>query len=64
MAGLGEGYKMKEIWDYKAGLALAECGRAHTYYWVFQNFLEKIYSGTKNEKIRAILTKVLSLYGV
>lgn len=36
----------------------------HTYYWVFQNFLEKIYTGTKNEKIRAILTKLLLLYGV
>lgn len=48
MKGMGEGLSMKEVWDYKAGLALTECGKAHTYFWIFQNFLEKIYSGTKS----------------
>lgn len=64
MIALGEGATMKQVWDYKAGLVLAECGRAHTYYWIFQNFLQKIYNSSKNEKVRNVLIKVLNLYGV
>lgn len=45
---MGAGKSMKEAWDYHAGIALAECGPAHTYYWIYQNFMEKIYGGSKN----------------
>lgn len=36
---MGEGKSMKEAWDYHAGIQLAESGIAHTYYWIYQNFL-------------------------
>jgi hypothetical protein len=48
MVALGEGSEMKEVWDYRTGIILAECGRAHTYYWIVQNFIEKINNGSKN----------------
>lgn len=48
IVALGEGCKMKEVWDYRTGIILAECGKAHTYYWIVQNFIEKIYNGTKD----------------
>ena len=32
IVALGEGCKMKEVWDYRTGIILAECGKAHTYY--------------------------------
>lgn len=54
---------MKESWDQYAGLELVDAAIAHTYLWIFQNFHEKIYLKTKNEKVRAILIKLLLLYG-
>jgi hypothetical protein len=45
-------------------LELVEAGTAHTYLWIYQNFYEKIYLRTKNEKVRAVLIKLLLLYGV
>jgi hypothetical protein len=32
--------------------------------WIYQNFYEKIYLKTKNERVRAVLIKLLLLYGV
>lgn len=61
---LGEGLKPKQVIDERAGISMVVAGKAHTYYWVFQNFLEKIYTGTKNERVRSVLIKVLQLYGV
>lgn len=55
---------MKEAWDQYAGLELVEAGIAHTYLWIYQNFYEKIYLKTKNEKVRAVLVKLLLLYGL
>lgn len=43
---------------------LVEAGTAHTYLWIYQNFYEKIYLKTKNEKVRAVLIKLLLLYGL
>jgi len=55
---------MKEAWDHYAGLELVEAATAHTYLWIYQNFYEKIYLKTKNERVRAVLIKLLLLYGV
>jgi acyl-CoA oxidase len=45
-------------------LELVEAGTAHSYLWMYQNFYEKIYLKTKNERARAVLIKLLLLYGV
>ena len=54
----------KDAWDHYAGLELVEAGTAHSYLWMYQNFYEKIYLKTKNERARAVLIKLLLLYGV
>jgi acyl-CoA oxidase len=45
-------------------LELVEAGTAHSYLWMYQNFYEKIYLKTKNERARAVLIKLLLLYGL
>ncbi len=62
--GISEGLSPKDAWDHYAGLELVEAGTAHTYLWIYQNFYEKIYLKTKNERVRAVLIKLLLLYGV
>lgn len=48
MIFMGEGAKEKEVWDYKLGLALVECSKAHMYFWLINNFIQEIYSGNKS----------------
>jgi hypothetical protein len=43
---------------------LAECGRAHTYHWTYETFLERIHSEVRNEKVREVTIKVLLLFGI
>ncbi len=45
-------------------MELVEAGTAHSYLWMYQNFYEKIYLKTKNERARAVLIKLLLLYGL
>ena len=61
---MSEGHSAKEAWDYHAGISLAEAGISYPIYWAYQNFYEKIYTGTKNEKNREVLFKLLLLYGL
>lgn len=61
---MSEGHSAKEAWDYHAGISLAECGISYPIYWTYQNLYEKIYVGTKNERNRQVLFKVLVLYGL
>lgn len=63
LAGIGEGLSPKESWDYYSGLALVDASTAFTYYWIFNNFFENVYS-VKYEAVRKSLIKLLCLYGV
>ena len=47
-----------------AGITLTESAVAHTYLWIYQNFYRQIYNRTENERIRAVLFKLLVLYGI
>lgn len=55
---------MKHSWDQYANIELVDAAIAHSYSWIYQNFLEKINLSTKNEKVRAVLTKLLLVYGL
>jgi hypothetical protein len=64
MEGISQGMTDKEAWDYYAGIELVECGMSYPIYWSYQNFFEKIYAHTKQEKNRSVLFKLLLLYGL
>ena len=61
---VGEGINFKDVWNNYAGIILTEASLAHTYFWVYQNFYRHIYNRTENEKVRAVLFKLLVLYGI
>lgn len=43
---------------------MSETAIAHTYLWIYQNFFRQIYLRTENERVRAVLFKLLVLYGI
>lgn len=54
---------IKEIEDYKAGLSINDAAVAHCYVLVYNYFLNAIRKAT-DPKIKAVLTKMIVLYGI
>lgn len=63
MGGLGLGLSAKDSWDKHAGIFLVEAAIAHTNYFTFNVFLEKIFS-ISNEKVKTVLLRLNCLYGI
>lgn len=61
---ISDGEDPKKVWDEKAGLDLVESGTAHTYFWVYDNFLTKVKTCVSNEALKKVLMKVVLLYGI
>ena len=55
---------MKKAWDQKAGLDLQEAARAHTYYYTFKAFKDKIAQEVKSQELKNVLEKLCALYAV
>ena len=54
MEGMGNGEKMRDIFDKKIGLTIVDAAKAHTLYFTLRFFLEKIESLGANPKHAAI----------
>jgi hypothetical protein len=63
MGGMAEGFSPKDSWDKKAGIALCDAAIAHTVYFTYLTFLEKI-NIIHDEKIKAVLFKLSTLYAL
>jgi hypothetical protein len=63
MRGISEGLTQKQVLDTYAGLALNDAGIAHCYIVMYTYFHEKV-TAISNPAIKAVLTKLLRLYGI
>lgn len=63
MGGVMEGLTPKQSWDHHAGILLAEASTSFIYYWIFKTFMQGVME-MNNEAVRAVMNKVLCLYGV
>ena len=63
MGGLAEGLSPKDSWDKKAGIALCEAAIAHTVYFTYLTFVEKVNT-IHDEKIKAVLFRLSTLYAL
>jgi len=54
----------KDSWDKKAGLELQEAARAHTYYYTFKSFKDKINKDVKAQNLKVVLERLCALFAV
>lgn len=63
MKGVEKGLDQKTIWDTYAGINLVDASYAHSYYILYECFMEKV-NKVSNVQTKKVLTKLLLSFGI